>query len=159
MIFIRKKAVFLHDKLSLGLTFLLWTTVSVAQNNLGELLDAGAKRLSADEFRQEVVQQPMQGPTIAGSGTMEVMFTTSGLVQGRSTPAYIARPVMVGFQGEWTFGDDGTVCTTMRLGGGSSTAVVFPRRCQFWFKLGDQYFFSDSDTDRSARVFSRTIVK
>ena len=32
-----------------------------------------------------------------------------------------------------------------------------PPRCQFWFKLGDTYFLSDSDTDRSAKVLSRTI--
>ena len=37
------------------------------------------------------------------------------------------------------------------------TGVVLPPRCQFSFKLGDKYFLSDSDTDRSAKVLSRTI--
>ena len=48
----------------------------------------------------------------------------------------------------------------MRVGAaadGRGTRVVLPTRCQYWFKLGDKYFFADSDTDRSARSWSRTI--
>ena len=52
----------------------------------------------------------------------------------------------------------------MRIGGGGAsaaggvgTSVLLPKRCQYWFKLGTQYFFADSDTDRSAKVLSRTI--
>ncbi len=35
--------------------------------------------------------------------------------------------------------------------------VNLPPRCQFWFKRGDQYFLSDSDSDRSARVLHRSV--
>jgi hypothetical protein len=35
--------------------------------------------------------------------------------------------------------------------------VVFAPRCQVWFKHGEQYFLSDSDTDRRARVLLRTV--
>ena len=38
-------------------------------------------------------------------------------------------------------------------------AIVFPRRCHVWFKFGDRYYFSDSDTDRRARVLSYAVVK
>jgi hypothetical protein len=43
-----------------------------------------------------------------------------------------------------------------RLGTPAASATL-PRRCQYWFKVGDRYFLSDSDTDRQARVFARTI--
>ncbi len=35
--------------------------------------------------------------------------------------------------------------------------AYLPPRCQYWFKLGDKYFLSDSDSDRSAKVLSRTV--
>ena len=50
-LFHKEKAVPLPTKLLLGLALLLLVPFAVAQNKLGELLDAGAKRLSAEEFR------------------------------------------------------------------------------------------------------------
>ena len=52
--------------------------------------------------------------------------------------------------------------TCMRIGSSAGGAgnvggVILPTRCQFWFKHGEQYFFSDSDSDRSARIFRRTL--
>ena len=155
----------LRDKLSLGLALLLWTQVGVAQSNLGELLDAGAKRLSAEEFRQEVVQRTMQGPTPTG-GAMEIMYVSNGSVQGSGTPpnAFSAGGPWAQFDGTWTTDADERVCASMRIasgpgGYGSILGTSLPNRCQFWFKLGDRYFFSDSDTDRRARLLSRTFVK
>jgi hypothetical protein len=46
----------------LGITILLWVPIAVAQSNLGELLDAGAKKLSPEEFREDVVQRMIAGP-------------------------------------------------------------------------------------------------
>ena len=40
---------------------------------------------------------------------------------------------------------------------GSPVGTFLPFRCQFWFKYKEQYFLSDSDTDRQARVLVRTI--
>ncbi len=48
----------------------------------------------------------------------------------------------------------------MQIGGGPGGAVsgvALPGRCQVWFKYGNQYFISDSDSDRSARVLRRTL--
>lgn len=42
-------------------------------------------------------------------------------------------------------------------GGGYANPVTLPARCQVWFKYADQYFLSDSDSDRSARVLRRTL--
>jgi hypothetical protein len=150
----------LPTNLPLGFALLLWARLAMAQNNLGELLDAGAKMLSADEFKQELVQRVIVGPTLAG-GSLEVMYQTNGLIQGTGfhSKATIPQPATV--SGEWTIDDNGRVCTSMRLtgggGGGFVSGIILPPRCQLWFKYAEQYFLSDSDSDRSARVLRRTV--
>ena len=47
--------------LPLVLGLLVWAPLVVAQSTLGELLDTGARKLSADEFRQELVQRVIVG--------------------------------------------------------------------------------------------------
>jgi len=133
-----------------------------AQSNLGELLDQGAKKLSAHEFRVEVVQQIVVGPTATG-GTLEIMYTPNGMIQGTGTAPIFQRPMTTTstVNGEWTIDDQDRICASMRIimsGGASpSSSFVLPPRCQFWFKLGDVYFPSDSDSDRRAKVLSRTL--
>ena len=150
-------------RLLFGFALLLWAPLAVAQNNLGELLDAGAARLSPEVFTEEVVQRLIVGPTATG-GRLELMYTANGMVQGAgsfrdSGPTTLAAAPI---NGEWTIGDNGRICTSMRIGNsaggpGNVSGVYLPSRCQFWFKLAEQYFFSDSDSDRSARVFRRTL--
>ena len=157
-LFSREKAVPLSTTLLSALSLLLWAPLAAAQNNLGALLDAGAKRLYAEEFKQEVVQRMIVGPTASG-GSLEVVYANNGLVQG--TGSYGAGyPVVGPLSGEWTIDDSGRVCTSMRIGrgpyGGGQT-VSLPSRCQFWFKYAEQYFISDSDSDRRTRVLRRTV--
>jgi hypothetical protein len=158
--FSREKAMPLAAKLLSALALLLWAPLAMAQNNLGELLDAGAKKLSTEEFKQELVQHMLAGPTATG-GSLEVMYTSNGMVQGRGS--YASNVVaLASINGEWTIDDKGKICTSMRIGGstpgvGGGAGVILPARCQFWFKYAEQYFLSDSDSDRSARVFRRTV--
>ena len=141
----------LATKLLSALALLLWAPLAAAQNNLGALLDAGAKKLSAEEFRQEVVQRLIVGPTLSG-GSLEVMYANNGVIQGRGThPLFTGRPLDP-ISGEWKIDGTGKICTSMRIGD-----TPLPYRCQFWFKHDEQYFFSDSDSDRSARVLRRTV--
>ena len=54
------------------------------------------------------------------------------------------------------------ICTSMHIAGGPGRPIAWvalPARCQFWYRHGPDYFFSDSDTDRSARVFRRTLKR
>jgi hypothetical protein len=129
----------------------------VAQSNLGELLDAGAKKLSVDEFKEEVVQRVLVGPTPAG-GTIEVLYARTGVIQGVGRYSDVTAR-LAPISGEWTTDDSGRVCTAMRIGavGGAIGGVMLPARCQVWFKYRDQYFLSDSDTDRSVKVLGRTV--
>ena len=149
-------------KLPVMLGLLMWTLIALAQSTVGELLDAGARKLSVDEFKQELVQRVIVGPSPT-RGTLEILYSGSGLVQGVGTPpgfSTVGRESLV--SGHWTIGENGTVCTSMRISGqpgGNPTGMggSLAPRCQFWFSLGDKYFLSDSDDDRSAKVLSRTI--
>ena len=142
------------------IAFLLssWTACAIAQNTFGELLDAGATKLSPDEFRQEVMQRVIVGPTATG-GTVELMYAGTGVIQGAGTSSALAgwSPLA----GEWNADTEGRICTSMRIGGGPGTGPIMgtqlPPRCQFWYRKDGAFFFSDSDSDRSARVFRRTI--
>ena len=157
--FSREKSVLRPTKLSLGIALLLCAPLAVAQNNLGELLDAGAMRLSVDEFKEEVVQRIITGPTQTG-GKLEVIYGTNGVVQGNGS--YLAHQDSTSqISGQWTIDDTGRICTSMGIGGtgtagpGTGSIVYLPPRCQIWFKYAGQFFLSDSDSDRSARLIRR----
>jgi hypothetical protein len=60
-----EKAALRRTKLPLVLSVLL-RPLAHGPSNLGELLDAGAKKLSAEEFREELVQRLIVGPTATG---------------------------------------------------------------------------------------------
>jgi len=145
----------------LGLVLLLCGPLAVAQNTLGELLDAGARKLSAAEFKDELVQRVIVGPSAQG-GSLEVIYATRGIIAGTAllkwkmgqSPSQTS-PVT----GTWTIGEQDAICTQMTFPGsyGVNAAVRLPNRCQFWFKLGGQYFLADSDWDRSSAVLNRTL--
>ena len=154
-LFYEEKAVPLPTKLLLGLALLLLVPFAVAQNDLGELLDAGARKLSAEEFRQEVTQYILVGDVPAG-GRMELMYASSGVIKGVSSllTGVPQGAVTAGGQidGVWNIDDSGRTCTSMVVG-----RTFLPLRCQFWFKYKQDYFIADSDSDRSARVVRRRV--
>jgi hypothetical protein len=143
-------------KLLLGPAFLLFTSFAAAQKNFGELLDAGGKKLSPEEFKEELVRRVIVGPTATG-GNLELMYTARGTIQGRGNSPLIPDIQVAQFAGEWKVDNSGRVCTSMNAGSGTFGSAGLPFRCQFWFKLKEQYFLADSDTDRAARVLPRTV--
>ena len=156
--FNENKAVPLPARLLLALALLLLVPFAVAQNNLGELLDGGAKKVSGEEFRQDVVQRVVLGPLPSGA-TVELMYATSGVIQGRSVTAGSsaiaggtgAAPVSP-IDGVWNIDDSGRICTSMVI-----MRTFLPFRCQYWFKYKDDYFVADSDSDPKAKVLRRTV--
>lgn len=131
---------------------LLGMPVAAAQTTLGELLDAGATRLSREQFRDELEQRMVMGPLPTG-GNLEIMYAKNGRVVGTGkSPMFYGPHAPVG--GDWRIDQAGVVCSTMRI-----QSYEMPPRCQYWFKLKDRYFVADSDTDRSAKVLVRTIKK
>jgi len=143
-------------KLLLGVAFLLLTPFVVAQNNLGELLDGGAKKMSPEEFRRDMVQRTLVGPSPLGP-PMELMYASSGVIQGRAVAAGPAAAGGTGgsalapIDGVWNIDDSGKVCTSIVIG-----RTFLPFRCQYWFKYKDDYFIADSD-DPKAKILRRTV--
>ena len=153
-----RKTVTRSATLPLAAALSLCAPAAVAQTNLGELLDAGAKPLSAEDFKREVIQRTIFGPTASG-GSLEVMYAANGSIAGTGTPLQAPKVLFTSYQpvsGEWRIDDDGRICTAMRITS-SYGQVVLPQRCQVWFKYGDDYFIADSDSDRRVRVYRRTL--
>src|SRR2546425_361634 len=94
-LFSREKAVLRFAKLPSALALLLWAPLAAAQSNLGALLDAGAKRLSPEAFKEEVVQRVIVGLTGAG-GEIEVMYARTGVIQGIGSYQQLAPVHVVG---------------------------------------------------------------
>lgn len=141
----------LPGKRSLGIALLLWAPLALSQSTLGELLDAGAKQMSIEEFKDELVQRVLVGPSASG-GNLELMYVSNGMIQGRGIGPFNTANALQTVTGAWKTDDDGKICTSMRIG-----SAELPYRCQFWFKYADAYFPSDSDSDRRARVLRRAL--
>jgi hypothetical protein len=130
------------------------------QTTLGELLDAGAAPLSVEDFKREVVQQILVGRT-GGGAELELMYAENGSIVGHGTPPTNVSAVATqrSLTGQWSAGSEGKICTVILFQEQHVMRSPAPSapRCQYWFKLGDAYYISDSDTDRRAKVLRRTL--
>jgi hypothetical protein len=145
-----EKSIPKHTRVLLEFAIALWVSMALAQSNLGELLDSGAKKLSPEEFREDVVQRMIVGPLNNQGGSIELMYANNGEVQGIGQSESYPRPNTIG--GIWKIDDSGRICESMHF-----EVTFLPYRCQFWFKYADHYFLSDSDSDRRTRVLRRTV--
>ena len=148
----------LSPRPSLSLALLLYVSAAVAQSNLGELLDSGAKKLSPEQFKDEIVQRIVVGPSPTGV-TFEVMYAESGNIAGTSGSNVVGVNRIFPVSGAWSLDDSGRVCSEFNLFTftGPNQGTLLPKRCQSWFKLSGVYFVADSDSDRQARVLRRTL--
>jgi hypothetical protein len=130
---------------------LVAANAAFAQTNLGELLDAGARKLSSAQFEQEVVGQAIAGATPTGT-RLELLYIRDGRIAGVAFQTIRGGATGGGasyaINGLWKADDTQRICTRIRLD--------LPEDCQFWFRHGDLYFLSDTDWDRQARVTVRT---
>ena len=147
-------------RIAVGAAFLLWGPLAAAQSTVGALLDAGARVMTTDEFTKELTHRIVVGPGAAG-GTLEIVYAENGSLTGTGANPNLS-VMLYGavspIDGNWTADNEGRICTTMLIKAqAGGTVTVLPRRCQFWFRLGDAYYLSDSDSDRGARVLRRTL--
>src|SRR6185369_16622870 len=115
-------------KLPLIAVLVLGSSLAIAQSTLGALLDAGAKKLTVEDFKAELVQRSLFGPS--GTGIQfEVMYTSSGMIHGVGRNDDVGRAVNFrSVEGEWRTDTEGRICSSMR-----TSAIVLAPRCQFWF--------------------------
>ena len=137
---------------AVGVASLFAMKVAVAQNTLGDLLDAGAAKLSPAEFEQEVVGKPIAGATPAGT-RLELMYIRDGRIVGTGfstvTGGVVGGAATYTINGEWNADRSQRICTRLR--------VDLPSQCQFWFRKGELFFLADSDWDREAKVTRRAM--
>jgi hypothetical protein len=122
---------------------------TVAQHTLGELLDAGGNRLTKAEVIDAVSGATITVPTKNG-GERSVNYGPDGTIGGSGR---MLKGSPYSLSGTWNVKDTGEWCTELR------TPNQPQSRCAFLFKKVNEYYLSDSDSDRSALVHKRTIKK
>ena len=117
------------------------------------ILDAGASKLSAEDFKQQIVGRTVAGATPSGY-EIDVFYHDNGRLigGGRSTPrgGALGGGASFSIEGSWTIDPSERICTRI--------SVRLPAQCQFWFKRGNDYFLADSDWDRDVGVTRRTLT-
>ena len=118
-----------------------------AQANLGELLDFGGQKLSADEVRAlgdvRVIARTDDADAfmaLRSDGTAVGMVHNK---QGHGSSELV---------GHWTLEADGRRCTDIRLPA-FGTEI---RQCGYTYRLGKEIFFTRSDVDRNSTVLAYT---
>ena|SRR5437879_4097781 len=145
-------------KTFIGILVATCVSPALAQTNVGQLLDSGAAKLSAEDFKRQIVGRFLVGPIRSGSeiGSQEIVYLDGGVIRGSGTqyPVGVAPGSTFAIEGTWTIDERDRVCQSTQVG-----SVVLAPRCQFWFNQSNRYFVADSDTDRSAKVLIRTVKK
>jgi hypothetical protein len=139
--------------LTASLVFIGLTSLAVAQNSLGELFDMGGKKLS----KQEAVAA-LSGANLSGETRDGAEFQSDYKMDGTYAGSFASPQTKRNGTtfGTWTVDDTGKVC----IDGTIRVREVTPQKgCVYYFKNGDQYYISTSDSDRSASVSKRTIKK
>jgi hypothetical protein len=149
------------SKTFIGILVASCVSPALAQTNVGQLLDSGAVKLSAEDFKQQIVGRFLVGPgrgNIMTDSAQEVVYLEVGLIRGSGFATTLGGMRGGGqsysIEGTWTIDERGRVCQSTQAG-----TVVLAPRCQYWFKQSDRYFFADSDSDRSALITVRTVRK
>lgn len=118
-----------------------------AQGTLGEILDKGAVRLSQEEVTSLMAGATASGETASGN-RFEAHFNEDGSLSGtmqRLRETY-------GYGGTWKVDDDGRTCQETR----SYTKVAGTSSfCQYFFRLGSEYFVSESPSAKDASIRQR----
>jgi hypothetical protein len=134
-----------------GLIALGMTTAALAQSSLGELLDGGAKKLPKDTVKSTLSGAQVSGKSVTGAST-EYVYKPDGSFTGNLQNSEGWKS---GAVGRWTVDDDGKICSEWTLTVNSKRL----KGCGFLFSKADEYYYVESDSDRSAPIFKRVIKK
>ena len=131
----------------LGLT----TTAALAQNSLGDLLDGGAKKLPKEAVQSALASANVSGKSVTGADT-EYQYKADGSFSGNLQNSEGWR---TGVVGTWSVDDGGKLCGEWTL---TKNSKKF-KGCGFLYAKPDQYYYSESESDRSAPIYKRVIKK
>lgn len=118
-----------------------------AQANLGELLDFGGEKLSADQVRAlGDVRVVVRNDDADAFMALRSDGTAAGIVhnkQGHGSSELV---------GQWTLDADGRRCTDIHL---PAFGTVI-RQCGYTYRLGGDIYFAGSDVNRNSNVIAYT---
>jgi hypothetical protein len=134
--------------LAASAAFLCASVAHAQLTNVGALLDQGAKLLSTDEVKVTLI-----GATVtdspAGTAELQLNYKSDGSITGQ----WNDRTISTSAFGTWKIDSD-KFCYSVQFQlarePDSSSARPFSRCPQFIFKVDEKYFFSESNSDRSA---------
>jgi hypothetical protein len=140
------------DLLIAGLT--LWGmtgTAALAQSSLGDLLDAGATKLSGDAVKSTLGGARVSGKAVSGADT-EYDYKPDGYFSGnlKTSDGWSSGAV-----GHWTVDQSGKFCSEWTLTSNSKRLSG----CGFLYAKGDQLYYVESDSDKTAKIYPRVIKK
>ena len=124
------------------LAFLLTVAVSAhAQYRVSEIVAKGGQVMTAEQIRSEIVGRTVSGLSENGI-QFELVLDPGGRLEGMM---YTPRGAG-GAAGSWSVNAKNQVCTdfVFSLTGGKI------RRCNWYWKVGDEYFATNSRTDDEA---------
>ncbi len=135
----------MRKRLLIFIACLLSLGVASAQDNLGVLLDRGAKKIhKADYLATLPVTVYSVWPD--GKGEKVWTFTPDGKVTG--TEKDYASGATSGIDGKWTMINSGKICTSVRFTSWPGSR----EECRYLFRVGSDVFVAMSDTARLAPV-------
>lgn len=131
---------------------LLLTSSAFAQSTLGEVLDAGGRKLSVTEVKTLLTGASVSGPGANGT-KLNLELSENGKASGYLT-LISPQPMTIGLSGSWKVEEDGKVCSDLTFTNGRTA-----NNCGYYFQAGENYFGSTSENDRSIAVFPRSVKK
>ncbi len=140
-------------KKSLLLTPFLWTlaTASFAQETLGDLIQAGAKKLAVEEVKSVVIGARATGPGRRNT-TSDVILHPDGKATGYVMAGGRSFAIV---NGTYKIENDGKVCLHYEFMEG----IPPYDGCVAYFQKDTQYYLAYSDTDPKAEVVKRSFQR
>jgi hypothetical protein len=127
------------------------TSVALAQNSLGDLVDGGAKKLSKDAVKSTLGGAHVSGKAVSGADT-EYDYKADGYFSGNLKDA---RGWSSGAVGNWTVDESGKLCSEWTLTANSKRLSG----CGFLYAKGDELYYVESDSDKTAKIYKRVVKK
>lgn len=132
-------------------SLLLASTSALAEATLGELLEAGARRLEKAEVEALLVGATLSGPTDSG-GDVRLEVRADHSLSG--TLRVTIRSI--GVTGSWKLEDDGRFCTDL---GSSGPRPIQVTACNHYYLRGKDVFVADAAATATTTVRPRTISR
>jgi hypothetical protein len=137
----------------IGSSILLALTgaAAMAQSTLGDLLDGGAKKLSKDAVKSTFGGAHVSGKSVTGADT-EYDYKADGYLSGnlKATDGWTTGSV-----GNWTVDESGRLCAEWTL---TINSKRF-KGCGFLYAKGDELYYVESDSDKTAKIYKWVVKK